>query len=144
MIKSLPIRIVITLIGALLIMFRILQLFFDLFTQSSDSNLNTTNFILPALISIIAAIEALIILNRSRVKQTDKTKIKRVTELILWMVLIVGIVFSVQWQLEYVNWQTSKNMDLENLIFESAPAIFCGICSLLIAIFGIMKIKNTL
>ncbi len=142
MINSLPIKIVITVIGVLLIMYRLFQLSFDFFTQSPDSDLNVINFILPALISIIAAIGILVILNKSRDKKNNMTKNKRKGYLILWVVLIAGIIFSVQWQLKYINWQTSRNLDLGNILFESTPTIFCGISSLLFAIYGMTKIKK--
>lgn len=123
------IAIVLTGLGLLLLHF-----FFDIFTQSPRTVLGPFDYYIPALLTIVFIVWALILLGTMRTEGKGNKYLKA---------LIIGLLFyALGWQMIYLKFILTKNFSggLTNYLTESFPiiiAIGCSVTLLKIKIKGL-------
>lgn len=130
-------RIILIAVGLIGLMMLLLSFFFDIFTQSPQTELGTFDYYLPALLTITFIIWTLILIGRKEIKEGGSKYLK---------VIIIGLLtYAITWQMIYLKFILTRDFTggLTAYLTESFPllvALSCS-CGLIIIKFKELKIQ---
>ena len=128
-------RIILIALGLIGLMMLLLSFFWDVFTQSQQTELGTLDYYLPALLTITFIIWTLITIGRRKIREGENKYLK---------VIIIGLLtYAIIWQLIYLKFILTKNFagGLTDYLTESFPILVALSCSCVLIIMKFKELK---